>query len=393
MFRIDPRACTRKGSYLKSSFFAGNVIPRTILMADSKIALGFVRLSKGLLSTVFLSTVYLTLLIPVPELWASPKGADLPPAWTSGETEVEPKKERDPKTGKWIKAEKEKWEPRTLARYRSRGFDPISVLRAQPFQVKNTKRGASCLRELRRLGISYKPGPNVRGIHTPILLSGKDDGVKVGGIKYKAHYGGRKPLMDCRMALALYRAAPIIRAAGFKTIYYWGFYSYRRVHGSRHLSRHAYGMAIDIARLSGDENLNVTVKDDWEKIRGTPGKCVGSPRSVDAARLRSMICRLESLQVFRRILTPDSDYAHRDHFHMSAPKSLGTKWKRNRYCGRKLKRKLPGNRRPKRRYRNRKQRRRQQRLRRRRLRKQRQRRQRLKRQRLKRKRKKKKHKK
>lgn len=374
MFRIDQRVFVYKGLYLKPRFLCRSRAPRSIL--------------KEFIAWLFFFLAILSSTIPQPKLWASPKalkekGDSLPPAWTSGETEVEPKTKPGPKTGKWIKAQKEKWETRALARYRSRGFDPVSVLRAQPFHVKKTKRGASCLRELRRLGISYTPGPSVRGIHTPILLSGKGDGVKVAGIKYKAQYAGRKPLMDCRMALALYRAGPIIRAAGFNTIHYWGFYSYRRVHGSRHLSRHAHGMAIDVARLSGDENLNATVKDDWEKIKGTPGKCVGSPRSVDAARLRAMICRLESLQIFRRILTPDSDYAHRDHFHMSAPNSLGTKWKRNRYCGRKLNRKLPGNRRPKRRYRKRKRRRRQQRLRRRRKKKQRLKRQRMKRRRMK----------
>lgn len=278
---------------------------------------------------------------------------ELPPAWTSGVTKPEPV-EPEPET-EWIEEEKETWDKRALARYRSQGFDPISVLRAQPYKAKNVKSGAACLRELRRLGIVFQPGPNVRGISTPILLSGDST---VGGIKYRNVYAGRKPLMDCRMAIALYRAAPIIRAAGFDTVHYWGFYSFRRVARSRHLSRHAYGMAMDASRFSGGKKINAVVEDDWEKIMAKPGRCVASPKSTNAARLRTMVCRLESLKIFRRILTPDSDFAHRDHFHMSAPFSKETDWKRNRYAGRHLRRKLPGNRRPRPRYRRRRRRRR-----------------------------------
>ncbi len=278
---------------------------------------------------------------------------ELPPAWTSGATEPEPV-EPEPET-ELIEAEKETWDKRALARYRAQGFDPISVLRAQPYKVKEVKSGAACIRELRRLGVDFQPGPNVRGIVTPILLSGDST---VGGIRYRNVYAGRKPLMDCRMALALYRAAPIIRAAGFDTVHYWGFYSYRRVARRRHLSRHAFGMAMDASRFSGGKKINAVVEDDWEKIKGKPGRCVASPKSTNAARLRTMVCRLESLNIFRRILTPDSDFAHRDHFHMSAPFPKETSWKRNRYAGRQLRRKLPGNRRPRPRYRRRRRRRR-----------------------------------
>jgi hypothetical protein len=225
------------------------------------------------------------------------------------------------------RSDREKLAGRLVVRWLTGGFDVMEVTRAQPAQASTAADGAACLKELTRLGVPYRPVPPVLGITTPIVVTGD-----IGGISYKPVYAPRPRLMDCRLAVALYRAAPVIRSAGFDTVHYWGFYTYRNVAGTRRLSRHARGMAVDIFKMSGAGQVTAEVGKQWEKLLGRPGVCIGSPKTVEAARLRSMICRMESLKLFRRILTPDTNWGHRDHFHLSGA-FANERWRRRTYGG------------------------------------------------------------
>jgi hypothetical protein len=82
---------------------------------------------------------------------------------------------------------------------------------------------------------------------------------------------------------------------------------------------------------------------DWEKAYGGPGNCVGHVKRPEAALLRRIVCALEEAHVVRRIITPDSDLPHRNHWHISGA-AIGEAFTRSRWCGRSLDQPIPGDR-------------------------------------------------
>ena len=130
--------------------------------------------------------------------------------------------------------------------------------------------GLACLEELRRLGVPFQREKPTRGIATPVVITGP-----VRGVKLTPKWGKKPALMDCRFALTLYRMAKTVLAAGVNEIFYSSFYSYRNVARSQWLSRHAFGLAVDVFEIRGPGGLMAEVKRDWVKVIGRPGDCVG----------------------------------------------------------------------------------------------------------------------
>jgi hypothetical protein len=194
----------------------------------------------------------------------------------------------------------------------------------------------ACLAELRRLGIPFRVEKPTKGIATPVVLTGP-----VGGLKLTPRWGNRPALMDCRFALTMYRVARVALASGVNELLYSSFYSYRRVARSRWLSRHAFGLAVDVFQVKGPGGLHADVKKDWVKAAGQPGDCVGPLADPRSRALRLLACNLEKSGLVHLVLTPDSDYAHRDHFHISGLREGERPIKRLRLAGRRAPRAAP----------------------------------------------------
>jgi hypothetical protein len=182
---------------------------------------------------------------------------------------------------------------------------------------------------LRRLEIPFRRAGPTRGIRTPVVITGPLDGIRL-----RPMWGKRPALMDCRFALTLYRLAPLIRACGFEELRYSSFYAYRNVAGTRRLSRHAHGLAVDVHELRGPGGLRAHVKRDYPRGRGRPGACVGKGGSEAGLRLRRLACAMEASGLVYLVLTPDSDAAHHNHFHISGLRP-GDRPLSGRYAGRR----------------------------------------------------------
>ena len=203
------------------------------------------------------------------------------------------------------------------------------------FHGAQTRR-ARCLALLRKHHVPFRRARPHYGIAAPIVLTGP-----VGGIVFKNKWKPKEPpLMDCLLALTLQRSAPIWRRHGVRIVIFSNTYRKGR-RGDPRPSRHALGLAMDVRDVLFKDGMLLNVEKDWEKFYGRPGRCVGPVRSAKAARLRAIICDLEAANVYRRVLTPDSDHGHRDHFHMAAAKP-GERWGRERWAGRLLYQPLPG---------------------------------------------------
>lgn len=188
----------------------------------------------------------------------------------------------------------------------------------------------ACLARLRHLRVAFRRARPRRGLVTPVVITGP-----VNGLKLTPMWGRRPALMDCRFALILYRIAPIIRRVGVDELRYSGFYSYRYVSGTGRLSRHSNGMAADIFEVRGPDGLRANVLKDWVKAKGRPGDCVAGVTSRKGSVLRRLACGLENSGILFQVLTPDSNYAHRNHYHISGLR-VGERPLKNRYAGRRV---------------------------------------------------------
>jgi hypothetical protein len=148
---------------------------------------------------------------------------------------------------------------------------------------------------------------------TPVRIYGR----KLGRTRYRARYGRKKMIMDCRLALSLRLASPLFRASGIRTVIHGDFYRWRRVETSGRLSRHALGLAIDAYAFINTKGRRISVKGSYEKSLASRRSCEGRPKTWKGRVLRDLACDLDESGLFETILTPDYDPAHKDHFHIS----------------------------------------------------------------------------
>ena len=175
-----------------------------------------------------------------------------------------------------------------------------------------------CLSLLASEGVSYEEGPPSEGITTPVEV--KDN--TIGGVFYRYYFRGRAPrLMDCRLALALARAAPVLRANGVTEVIYANHY--RPSLGTLKPGKyhdHAQGLAMDIKGFKVGARTRVSVEHHYETGLGfmDSDECLGRPMTVKGLLLRKIACDLDDAGLFRIILTPDYDRDHWNHFHVAA---------------------------------------------------------------------------
>jgi hypothetical protein len=172
--------------------------------------------------------------------------------------------------------------------------------------------GASCLRALDELGISYRRASR-RGIDVGVEVRGD-----LGGIEYRSY--NRDPLvLDCSLVYSLARIGKGLRARGVERVSYSSAYQRRNIRGTGRPSRHSFGLAIDMHTfvVAGGQTL-AAVRADYEQGLGDGSDCVGEPLTELGALLRAIECELVQSGLFRVLLSPDYDPDHYNHFHVEA---------------------------------------------------------------------------
>lgn len=161
-----------------------------------------------------------------------------------------------------------------------------------------------CRRQLKRLGVSFQDLAPIAdggscGIAHPVRITGL-----AGNIQMKP-----AATLTCDMALAfaswtkdeLNPAARWRYWSGVKTIHQGSSYSCRRIAGSRTLSEHGKGNALDVMRIELRNGKDIDVR--------KPG--------LFSFRERGLLnsARAGGCQYFTTVLGPGYDAAHADHFH------------------------------------------------------------------------------
>ncbi len=172
---------------------------------------------------------------------------------------------------------------------------------------------AACAMELARLGVDFTPQASFttpEGCHV-------EEPVEVRRLIAQLD---KPTVMSCRLALALRRfeedtLQPLAQKhfkQPLRRISHAGSYACRSESGrASRLSQHAFGLAIDIIGFEFADGGKAIVKSDW---RGT------GPKTAFLREASHKACI-----PFSVVLTPNSDAAHQDHFHLD----LG-KWRK---CG------------------------------------------------------------
>ncbi len=168
--------------------------------------------------------------------------------------------------------------------------------------------GDECLERLRGTGVAFNLVSDKRGVETPIAIEGS-----IAGVRYWT-LGAGPMVADCRLALALYKVAPELRALGISAMRFSGAYSYRMARVGR-LSLHAYGLALDVHEVTAYGKSYVVAR---EFAKGLPNGC-----AADAPVLNRLACRLAQLRMFQELLTPDSNADHHDHLHLAIARVPG----------------------------------------------------------------------
>ena len=161
--------------------------------------------------------------------------------------------------------------------------------------------GKRCLALLDRLGIEYRRLSPRGRVKTPVAITSA-----IGGVTYTQN--GKPALTcDCRLALALHWAAPVLEAWHISQIEHYGAYSNRTTRSGR-ASRHADGLALDVARFKFPDS-SLTVVDAF-------GRGWGAGCSDKAPAVNQVVCQLRELGLFRELITPDHDADHYNHVHL-----------------------------------------------------------------------------
>ena len=174
---------------------------------------------------------------------------------------------------------------------------------------------ATCLLELKSLGVEARPGPRRGLAAAPVTLRSPVRGVRF----ERPGDTGAALTVDCALALALARSADRLKDLGVEVVEWVSATSVRNIRGTHRLSRHSFGLALDVVALRGPGGLRYTIANDFERGTGLPDDCVGAPETSGGRLLRTVICSLESSGRFRRILDPDFDGDHWDHLHLEVP--------------------------------------------------------------------------
>lgn len=160
--------------------------------------------------------------------------------------------------------------------------------------------GKVCLDRLSAEGVAWERGQTTRKVATPVVVPA----MELGGVKLTSVW--RKPpfVMDCHLALAFARyGGPALRELGVSEVRFSSIHDYRNVAGTRHLSRHALGMAMDIFSFVTEDGAEHVIKADYES----------------QPILRLIEDTLQGSGAYRTVLSPGNDpRRHDDHFHIEA---------------------------------------------------------------------------
>lgn len=188
---------------------------------------------------------------------------------------------------------------------------------------------AACEAELVARNIPFKR-ESARGVLAPIRLTGP-----VHGILIRAEGSNKKgkaslhEIIDCRLVLALYDAAEILREHDIVEVRHLSIYRLPSSSWPRWkpAARHMGAVAIDAGRFIKQDGRVLNVLGHFHGAIGAKTCGPGAkprPATREAVELRRLLCKLVAARLFTVVLTPNYNAPHRNHFHLEV--AAGKQW-------------------------------------------------------------------
>lgn len=183
---------------------------------------------------------------------------------------------------------------------------------------------AQCEGELKKRSISFKRVDTARGVVAPVRLEGP-----LSGVTFRSNLSASQrktaviEIYDCRLVLALDDFAKILAKHDVNEVIHLSVY--RPVSKKVTLKngvgrRHSGALAIDAAIFKTNDGKTLDVLKDFHGAIGAK-TC---PPPASASELRKIACEASSARLFNVLLTPDYNWAHRNHFHLEV--TSGARW-------------------------------------------------------------------
>ena len=204
------------------------------------------------------------------------------------------------------------------AAFRSEATEPLPPLNRDLPEGRDiaSLTPADCVDLLDRSLVSFEQVSEDRAptVATPVTLLAPLYGVSFGPKNGDPEHG----MVDCRLALALYAWAPMLREAGIvKVEHYSTYHPGATVRGHGKPSGHAHAMAIDAARFHLADGRVLDVDVDWDEREHGGAPCPArDDESEGGSLLRRVVCEAVERDLFQVVLTPHYDRAHQNHVHL-----------------------------------------------------------------------------
>ncbi len=189
---------------------------------------------------------------------------------------------------------------------------------------------SDCEAELTRRGVAFSRVEGARGVLEPLRIEGALHGVKYHtGLPVSQRASSPWEIVDCRLALSLDDFSEQLAAHGIVEVVHFSMYRppSARWPPDRIASRHPGGLAIDAASFRKSDGTSLVVERDFHGRIGAPTCGAGTgphPATPEALELRRIVCDAADAKLFNVALTPDFNWAHRNHFHLEV--TAGSQW-------------------------------------------------------------------
>jgi hypothetical protein len=178
----------------------------------------------------------------------------------------------------------------------------------------------TCEAELGRRQIAFTPVADARGVLAPVRLTGP-----IRGVAYHStlplRQRGTSPyeILDCRLVLALDDFSAILAKYDIVEVIHFSVYRPPVATLTSLQVQHEGGLAIDAGWFKRKDGTILQVERDFHGRIGATTCGAGngpSPATPEAAVLRNIVCEAADAHLFNVALTPDFNWAHRNHFHL-----------------------------------------------------------------------------
>jgi hypothetical protein len=200
-----------------------------------------------------------------------------------------------------------------------------------PAQSYGALDSTACEAELGTRGVPFVRVDSARGVLAPVRLTGALHGVTF-RTALPADKRATSPweIVDCRLALALDDFAAQLEKHDVAEVVHYSIYRppSKKWPGGKVASRHPGGLAIDAGTFVKKDGTRLEVERDFHgRIGATTCGNAGAapqPSTPEALELRRIVCDAAQARLFNVELTPDYNWAHRNHFHLEV--TAGAKW-------------------------------------------------------------------